>query len=94
MFLKSQFALLNPGGAYFPKKADGFVDPFYNRVINFESMDEGWRLVCKDMGWEHRMLEKVNVSGGPKWQSFYSEKQLESLKPLIMPDLRVWNSLK
>ena len=65
-----------------------------NRAIDFDNFDEGWKLVCQDMGWEYEKLPLVNTSGGPNWETFYSNKQIDDLREVILPDLQIWNHLK
>lgn len=63
-----------------------------NRVIDFDNFDQGWASVCGDMGWEYTKLPKVNTSGGPGWETFYSKKQKDRLREVILPELQLWRA--
>lgn len=64
-----------------------------NRVIDFDNFDEGWKLVCQDMDWKYEKLPMINTSGGPSWETFYSEKQKQDLRRILIPDLQIWREL-
>jgi len=79
--------LLTKGRHFSRSQCSYFNQGHMNYIIRFESLEEGFRKVCKDIGIKKEVLPKANKSDRREYTYYYDEELVEMVRRVHEEDV-------